>query len=139
MSKPVSRWVDKWHRRGRGAREDYKWGVENPSRDPRDAAIEQKETLVAKMAATETWDKWERRLKERGKKKWYDKTPKIGADRYTSGIEAGKPFYEEFAKAFKPHLDAGLEEIRKMPKATLEDAIAKAEAMIRHNAKFTFE
>ena len=43
-------------------------------------------------------------------------------------------FYEQFSK----HLEAGLAKVLAMPKVTLEDAIQRAAAMIRHNAQFRY-
>jgi hypothetical protein len=139
MAKPAERWVGKYQARTSVARPDYEWGVQNPSRGPITAAIGAKETLMAKMAARETWDKWEAALRYVGDEGWKDAALKKGAPRYTDGVSYGLPKFTDFASKFKAHLDAGLPAIRAMPRRTLEESIAKAAAMIKHNAKFTYK
>lgn len=136
MSKPVDRWVKKYLNRARAAVEDYREGVTNPRRDPAEAAISMRPTLEAKMRSQATWDKWEHSLRTRGSRKYKERASTVGADRYPAGIESGKEEYKAFAAEFKTHLDAGLPDIRKMQKTSIEESINKAAAMIRHNAKF---
>jgi len=136
MSMPVERWEDRWFRKASAAVDDLRWGLEHPARDPVTAAIEMRSTLESKMAKKETWDKWEDRLKTVGKRRWYDRAPKLAPERYPRGIEAGRPEFRAFAEEFKPHLDRGLAEVRKMPRVTIEDSVNRAAYMIRHNAKF---
>jgi hypothetical protein len=91
------------------------------------------------MAAKETWDKWEAALRYVGDEGWKDAALKKGAPRYTDGVTYGLPKFTDFASKFKAHLDAGLPAIRAMPRRTLDESIAKAAAMIKHNAKFVYK
>lgn len=139
MVKPAARWVDKYGRRTAVATPDYQWGVQNPSRDPTAAAISMKETLKAKMADAKTWDKWEEALKAVGMGKWQEAALNKGASRYGPGVEFGKKYYSDFASKFEAHLAAGVAEVYKLPKVTIEDSINRAATMIRHNAKFRYK
>jgi len=136
--KPVDYVASKWKSRAQSAVEDYKRFVQSPSRDPIAAAISMKETLVAKMRSDETWRKWEEKLSAVGFKGWLEAVLTKGVQRYPQGIEFGSKYYEQFYSEFSKHLEAGLEQIYRMPRVTLEDSINRAAAMIRHNAKFRF-
>jgi hypothetical protein len=91
------------------------------------------------MADPKTWDKWEAALKAVGNEKWQKASVQKGVARYGPGVEFGKPYYSDFASKFKAHLDAGVDAVRKMPKVSIEDSVARASAMIKHNAKFTYK
>jgi hypothetical protein len=139
MSKPVERWTDKYAKRTAVAKDDYAWGVQNPSRPPVEAAIEQRRTLEAKMASKSTWDKWQDALSFVGSEGVKKAAAEKGADRYLPGVQFGMPKFTDFASKFKTHLDAQLPTIRKMSTATLDESIAKAAAMIKANAAFRFK
>ena len=139
MSKPVERWTDKWRSRAGVARKDYEAGIQNPSRDPVAAAIEQRASLESKMSSKDTWDKWEAGLRFTGMSGWQDAAIKKGAERFTKGIELGAPKFADFAGKFKAHLDTVLPAVRKMPNTGIEDAKAKAGAMIEANSKFRYK
>ena len=139
MSKPVERWLAKYDKRTSVAKDDYKWGVENPSQPPVDAAIAQRKTLESKMAAKATWDRWQDALTFIGNEGVKKAASEKGTDRYLPGVAFGMPKFEAFAAKFKTHLDSELPAVRKMGTATLDESIAKASAMIKANAKFTFK
>lgn len=139
MVKEVARWRDKYERRAAVATDDYKFGVENPARSPTDAAIAARKTLEAKMAAKETWDKWEAARKFAGDEGWRKGALEKGVDRYPIGVRVGLPKYEDFANKFKAHLEKKVEDIHKMPKVTIDDSIKRATEMIKHNAGFRYK
>ena len=139
MSKPSERWVSKWDRRTAVAGDDYKWGVENPARGPATAAIAARATLEQKMAQKETWNKWEDGLKFVGDDGVKAAASVKGTARYGPGITYGTPKYTDFAGKFKTHLDTELPTIQKMSTATLDQAAAKAVAMMKANAKFRYK
>lgn len=139
MSKPAERWQEKWRARAAVARPDYEYGISNPSRNPVDAAIAHRKDFEQKMQSKETFDKWEAGLRFTGMDGWQKASLEKGAPRYTAGIEAGADKYADFAGKFKAHLDTGLPKIQAMSKATIDQAVAKAAAMIKHNAKFRYK
>lgn len=139
MSKPVERWTDKWKSRASVAKPDYIAGIQNPSRDPVAAAIEQKQSLMTKMQDSATWDKWEQGLRFVGQAGWQAAALSKGADRFTTGVNLGAPKFADFAGKFKAHLDAQLPAVRKMPNTNIEEAKAKAGAMIEANSKFRYK
>lgn len=134
-----SRWVDKYERRATVARVDYEAGVKKPKRNPIEAAIAAKETMVAKLTEVLAGTKWEDALRFVGEEGWRTAALKKGAPRYPEGIRAGLNKVKDFVGKFAPHLEAGMADVEKMPKRTLEESIEKAAAMIRHNAAFTYK
>lgn len=139
MSKPSDRWVSKWGNRTAVAGDDYLWGVQNPARGPATAAIAARATLEAKMAQKETWNKWEDGLKFVGDEGIKAAAAAKGPARYSTGITYGTPKFADFAGKFKAHLDAALPAIQAMSTATLDQAAAKAVAMMKANAKFRYK
>jgi len=136
--KPIETIVQKWAERAKAGLELYKIYTASPKRDPTAAAISMKSTIQAKMSKPETWAKWENALRNVGFSGWLYGVQTKGVQRFTGGIDAGAPYMNQFMSQFLPHLAAGLAEVYRLPKVTLEDSIARAAAMIRHNAKFTF-
>jgi hypothetical protein len=139
MSKPSERWVSKYDRRTAVASDDYLWGVQNPARGPATAAIAKRADLEAKMAQKETWNKWEDGLKFVGDEGIKAAAAAKGPARYTTGIAYGLPKFTDFASKFKAHLDSQLPAIQAMSTATLDQAAAKAVAMMKANAKFRYK
>jgi hypothetical protein len=139
MVKPPARWKKKYVDRATVATDDYKFGVEHPVRSQMEAAIAGRKTLEAKMAKKETWDKWQEGLEYVGDEGWRKGCIEKGVDRYAPGVRVGADKYSEFAEKFSEHLKVKVEEIRKLPKITIEDSIKRAAEMIRHNAAFRFK
>jgi hypothetical protein len=67
---------------------------------------------------------------------WKSATLNKGIGRVAAGAAAAKPKVQNFAQQFLPHLEAGLRELDSMPRGDIETNIARATAMMRHNAKF---
>lgn len=138
VAKPVDKAVEKYIERARAGKALYEYFIQRPRRGPATAAIAARKNLEEKMRLKETWDKWEARLAGVGDKGVITAAVTKGVPRFVPGIEYGAKFWEQFYKEFKPHLEAGLAEVLTMPKVTLDDSIARAAAMIKHNAKFRF-
>jgi len=139
LVKPADRWLKKYEARTAVAVDDYKWGVQNPKRPPATTAIANRDVLEKKMAMKETWDKWEGSLAWVGDEGVIKAAVEKGADRYPPGVRFGLPKVDMFIDAFRPHLEKGVEEVFKIKKITLEDAVERAATMIRHNAAFVFK
>jgi acyl-coenzyme A thioesterase PaaI-like protein len=69
---------------------------------------------------------------------WQGAMLQKGVSRIASGAVAAKPKMVEFMTAFLPHAYAGKQIVDSMPKGSVEDGIARAAAMIRHNAQFKY-
>jgi len=139
MVKPTDRWIKKYEARASVATDDYRWGIENPSVSPTGEAIAHRKDLETKMAKKETWDKWEDGLRFVGDEGWMKGALEKGVDRYVPGVRVGIPKFSSFAEKFRGHLDAGVKEVKKLPKVTLDDSIKRASEMIKHNSRFRFK
>jgi len=116
----------------------YAYFVHHPKRSPTDAAIAMRETLEGKMKMTATWDKWEAKRKAVGDAGWLAGIELKGVDRFPKGIEVGAPRWQKFYEDFKPTLEKNLAEVYKLPRVTIDDAVARAERMIRLNAEYKY-
>lgn len=67
---------------------------------------------------------------------WKDSYINVGIPRVSQGAQLKKQKYTDAMAAFLPYLAQGVAKIDAMPKVTLEDGIARATAMIRHNAAY---
>jgi len=138
-AKPVELAAKKYLERARAGAKLYEERIKTPRRDPTKAAISMRDTLEAKMRDKKTWDKWEERLASVGFEGWLDATLTKGVPRYVPGVEYGFKYWKDFYEQFKPHLEEGMRKVHAMPRVTLEDSIARAAEMIRHNAKFRYK
>jgi len=137
--KPSDIVTRKWNERAKAGVDLYRQFTQAPKRDPTTAAVSMKESLMAKMSARETWDKWESRLRNVGFQGWIYGVQTKGVQRFPQGIDAGTGYFHQFYEQFSRHLAAGLAQVYALPKRTLEDSIARSAAMIRHNARFKFQ
>ena len=67
---------------------------------------------------------------------WKDSIGQKGETAYGNGVtsDIAKKKVERFLTAFLPHVEKGVSQLPK--RGTLEENIKRAEAMIRHNARF---
>jgi len=117
----------------------YIYGVKNPKRSPTEAALEAAETWRARVSADDTFEKWQARRRAAGDEKWLFGIETKGAERWPKGCEIGAVWMMDFMSKFLPHLAKGLEEVYKIERKSIEDAIKRVETLIRHNAKFKYE
>jgi len=68
---------------------------------------------------------------------WQNAYINTGLPRVSQGAQDKQGKYTAAMNQFLPYMAQGLQAIDKMPNNTLEDAIARATAMIRWNSKFT--
>lgn len=67
---------------------------------------------------------------------WQDAYIKVGIPRVSQGAQAKQTKYTDAMSAFLPYLAQGVAKIDAMPNNSLADAIARATAMIQHNAAY---
>ncbi len=136
MVKDLETWLAKYDRNARAAAPSYEAGIKAVTVDPTAEAVKARNTFEAKMTDPKTFDKWQSGLERWDADSWKARTLEKGVKRYPDGIRAGLEEYKKFAAEFKPHLERGQAEVKQMPKITIDDAIARSAAMIRHNATF---
>lgn len=128
--------VNKWKSRASGAGADWLAGIKRTDVSPPQAAVAAKDKWVAKMTSSEVHDRWANNLSLVTRQQWQAAAEAKGHARYTSGINASVDKYRQRMGAVLSHIQSGLDAIAGMPDVTLEDAVARSAAFIRHMAEF---
>lgn len=128
--------AEKHGRRLKGAIEDIRRGIEKVSVSPTEEAIKKKDKMVARLNEAITTGKWERGLKRVSLEKWRELILNKGLQRIPAGIDSARDKVEAFASELLPHIDRGVESVKRMPDLTLEDSINRMTTFIRHMAQF---
>lgn len=125
---------DKWKTRLSAATQDIQNGVNNVTTAPGQlAAAKQQKWINGVNAAA---DKWKRNVAAVSLQQWQQMMINVGVPRVAQGAQSKQSKYTNFASQFYPYLDQGVQQVKQMPDAQLEDRIQKAVAMMRWNAKF---
>lgn len=124
----------KWLSRLQGAQTEITNGVNSVQVAPGQLAAAQKQKWLQKVTASQ--DKWAQRVGAVSLPDWKNKMINVGIPRISQGAQANQDKVGAFMTQFLPHVDAGVQQIANMPSATLQDGIARAVAMIQHNANF---
>lgn len=85
---------------------------------------------------TQAKDKFARNVGRVSLQDWQAAMTNIGIPRVSQGAQSKQSKVGSFMAEFLPYLAQGVARIDAMPKATIEDSINRATAMIRHNAGF---
>jgi len=128
--------AEKQARRLKGSLEDMKAGVNSVTVAPTQQAAAKQEKMLANLQESVTSGKWKAGLQRVSLEDWKSKMLEKGVGRVAQGIDAARDKVEDFYSTFLPHVAAGVSAIEKMSDLTLEDSIARSNAMIRHNAKY---
>jgi hypothetical protein len=99
---------------------------------------------VMSVTATDKWlartqaarDKYQRRVGAVTLGQWQNAMTQYGISRMAQGASQKQAKMQSFMQEYLPFLATGVEQVKSMPKNTLEDSIARATAMIRYNAGF---
>ena len=124
----------KWAQRSAAATDDVKNGVMNVTVAPGKSAALAKDLWLQKISASA--DKWARRVSAVSLQDWQDAMINKGINRIASGTQAAIPKMTAFMTDFLPFVDQGVAAIKNMPKGNVEAGVARAAAMIRHNATY---
>lgn len=119
--------ADRWVQSAGQAQSRFTDGVQNTQLDPTALAVAQQNKLVSNFQQSVTSGRWARGLQRVGKAGWQSATV-AKASNYGTGVNAAKSKYLE---AIGPVLqvEAALQsQIRSMPKATIQDSIARSTA-----------
>ena len=128
--------AEKHARRLKGAIEDVRSGVQRVTEAPGPKAAAKKDKWVARLTASETQDKWARRVGAVTLESWKSDMLEKGVNRISGGIDRAHDKVVDFASKLIDHQNRGLTTIEKMPDLTLEDSVNRASAWIRHMATF---
>lgn len=110
-------------------------GVNAVQQAPGQAAARQVQTWLARIQNSA--QKWATNVSAVSLQDWQQSMINTGIPRIAQGAQAKQGKYQAFASKFFPYLQTGVNQVRAMPKVTLQDGINRAVAMINHNAKFS--
>lgn len=127
---------EKHARRLKAAVPDIQKGVEKVTRNPCEAAAAKQDKMLANLTESVNNGKWARGLKKVSLEDWRTKMLEKGTARIASGIDGAREKVIAFAADLLPHVDSGVEKVKKMPDLTIEDSINRSATFIRHMADF---
>ena len=126
--------AQKWSRNLASSGESIREGVQDVTQSPTAKAADRAEAYVA--GVTRNVDKWQRGLKKVSLEDWKQAMLTKGLPRIAAGASAGEPKMLSFLDSFLPYVAAGKKDLERMPRGDLQTNIARAVAMMEHNAKF---
>ena len=125
-----------WQSQFGAAGAKYTQGINNVKTAPGAKAAAALPRWVASVTSTDVQQKFASRVSSVTLQAWQAAATGIGVQRLSQGATKGVNKYQSFATQFYPYLSTGLAQIQAMPNVTLEDRIARANALMRYNAQF---
>jgi hypothetical protein len=113
--------------------------VANLTTSPTSQAAAAVQTWIARLNDPKTQQKWQAKLNAVTLSQWQAAYTQKGIQRVSQGAQVAKnqkmvPFFTKWL----PYEAAGQQQVKNMPKATLQDRIARAVFMINYNSQFTY-
>jgi len=125
----------KWVSNLSGATQHITAGVNSVTVAPGQRAAQQASYWLQRVQQSQ--QKWAARVAAVSLSEWQQAMINIGIPRIATGAQQKQAKYEAFAQKFFPYLAQGVAKVRAMPKNSLADSIARATAMIQHNAQYS--
>lgn len=119
-----------------GAVEKIRQGVQSVTTSPTQAAAAAGTLWQQRVQDPATLAKFQRGLQRVSLADWQNAMLNKGIPRIASGAQNSKDKFVAFLTQFLPFVQNVAAQVHQMPKATLEDRIARAVAQIRGNAGF---
>lgn len=132
----ATEYQEKHARRLKASLDDIRKGVKAITVNPCEQAAAKQDKMLANVTDSINSGKWARNLKKVTLDDWKTKMIEKGVNRIPGGIDGAKEKTIAFASDLLPHVDAGVEKVKRMPDLTIEDSVARAGAFIRHMADF---
>lgn len=127
---------EKHARRLKASVEDIRRGVDRVTTNPCELAANKAEKMLTRLTEAVTSGKWAKNLKRVTLDDWKDKMANKGVPRISGGIDGAKDKVIAFARDLLPHVDAGVEKVKRLPDLTIDDSINRAATFIRHMSDF---
>lgn len=134
MAKDPAQVAQTWASRLGAADAEIRAGVSRVTQAPGEAAAQQADAWIAGIQRSR--DKWARNVSAVTLSQWQNAMITKGLPRIAQGAQQAIPKVQQFMTQFLPYVEQGAATVRQMPKGTVEQGIARAAAMIRHNAGF---
>lgn len=126
--------ANKWRDRLVASTQQITDGVNSVSVAPGQKAAAAKQLWLSRV--TNAADKWARNTGAVTLEQWKSDMINVGIPRIGTGANAKVGKVESFMTEFLPHVALGVQKIQSMPKGDINMSIARASAMIQHNAGF---
>jgi hypothetical protein len=123
-----------WANRLAGATNEIQAGVQRVTEPPGQKAAAQVDVWLARLQASRA--KWVRNVSAVTLPQWQASMINKGIPRIAGGAQAAIPKMTQFFQQWLPYVEQGASTVRAMPKATLQDGINRAVAMIQYNSQF---
>jgi len=127
---------EKHARRLKAAVDDMRKGIEAVSSAPTAKAAAKVDKMRTNIVASIDSGKWAAGLNRVTLEEWKSKMIDKGLNRVAGGIDGASAKVTAFAAELLPHIDRGVDSVKKMPDTTLEDNINRMTTFIRHMSKF---
>lgn len=125
---------EKWLRNLQAATPSITDGVNAVTVAPGQKAAQAKNLWLSQLQANA--DKWAKNVGAVTLGEWQQAMTTYGIPRIAQGAQAKQQKVEDFMQKFLPYVAQGAAAVNALPKGGLENGIARATAMIRHNAGF---
>lgn len=125
-----------WQRGLANSTEKMKQGIQAVSVAPTAKAAARVDAMVAGVQRAAAEGKIQAGLMRVSLQDWQQAMLQKGVTRVASGAQAAVGKFEGFMAQFLPHLEAGMRALDNMPRGDLEQNLARANALARHNATF---
>ena len=114
---------EKHARRLKASTEDIRKGIKRVTVAPGVAAAQQEDLLIAKFTEAVRSGKWAEKVSGVSLQEWQDSFLNKGVDRIAAGIDNAKAKTIASAEKLLANVDQAVEEVKRMPKGTIDDSI----------------
>jgi hypothetical protein len=128
--------ASKWSQNLGNSTTSIQKGVNAVTTSPTAAAAAAVDLWQQRVSSPAARDKFTRNLQRVSLEQWRQSMLNKGVARISSGAQAAIPKVVAFMTQFLPYVENVAQQVRQMPKNTLEDRIQRAVAQIRGNAAF---
>lgn len=125
-----------WASRLGGSTQKIKDGIMAVSVSPTESALRQVDAYQQGIARAIADGRYQRGLQSVSLQDWQQAALTKGVARIAQGAAQAKPKMEAFLAQFLPHVEAGKQKLASMPRGSIDQNIARAVAMMQHNASF---
>lgn len=139
MAITPQQFAEKWARRLKQATEDIKAGVQSVTEAPSQKAVAKQDKMKANLVKAIEEGRWAAGLQRVTLADWKRDMTEKGIPAISRGVDQAAGKMAQFGAALIPHIEAGKAKVESMPDLTLEDNIARMEAMVRHMASLRYK
>lgn len=137
MAMPSAQTVaNNWKNGMAASGEKLRAGVNAVTESPMAKAAARSDAMLQGVQRAVASGKWQAGLQRVSLEQWKKDMLEKGAARVATGAAAATSKVQAFFQEFLPHVQAGLNSLEAMPRGGIEENIARAAAMMRHNATF---